>query len=256
MASDQIPLFDKPEKWSYSKVKSLILCPKEFNLRYLSKQESANVQGIDTWVGRILHSVVADYFRSKKANRNEPEDIWQIYSRRLPDKLEWSKNPLGAKRAERFLEAFVVSDLAAKYPVAIEAPCKALVAEVFFTGRIDLVCTTDPDSETFDLVELKLNDNEVVSGSTVDRYLQLLLYQKVAVNIYPSIGRLGLYFFESAQFSEIETSTELCNTAVDRLGELIIEAKGSHFPATVNRFCPTCGYSERCEEYQRSIVRK
>lgn len=246
----QDTLFDVPDKWSYSKIKSLLRCPLEFKLRYKDEKQAMIVQGIDPWAGRVLHNIVGEYFKDPKYQLSPLDSLMEIYMLRRPEKPEWQENPLGEQRVVRAIEKFSQSDLATRRAEAVEMKCSADIAGVIFTGRIDLLCSPSIQEDGSGLIEFKLNVGEVESDRQVDMYLQLLLYQTaIEKTTNKKIRHIGFYYFELGQLIEINTSRELHDASTERFGELLKQAKSEDFVPRFNRFCTSCGYSKTCSEF-------
>lgn len=257
MSNTQLSFFAETEEWTYSKLKTLNRCPLEFKVRYIEKKNPLfQPVGIETWLGRVLHAVVAEYYRHFECS-DPLERLAEIYSRKKPRKIEWETHALGQKHALDILAIFSKSELARRAPVAVELACSGLVGRIRLRGRIDLLCIPKKNINQISLIEFKLNDVEVKHNEAVNIYLQPLLYYHALPQDYRErIESFGVYVFESGELLEIPKSETLLREAVQRVSELVGLARRQVFPPKLNAFCSSCGYRSHCPEYQKATIKE
>lgn len=250
----QETLFGLVEYWSYSQIKSLLRCPAEFEQRYLRHQEGKiNVSGIDPWVGRVLHQVVADFFLESARQEDVQSCLFRIYDKVKPQKPEWSTNPLGDGRARAALREFARSEVSRRAPIGVEEKIEFSLGNVVVQGRADLVWRPVAGEDGLGILEFKLTEGESENLDPEERYLQLFLYcEGVRAKRKEPVHRIGHYYFGTGELSEIEPTESLLRAGRKKFLDLVDQAHGNSFPARVNRFCQSCPFASSCAEYVKS----
>ncbi len=244
---NQRKLFEEAEVWTYTKLKSLRRCPLEFKVRFLDKQEALfQPSGLETVMGRTLHTVLLDYFR--ESDTPHPyKDLLSIYDSRKPKQKRWLEDPLNEQRVLQALRLFADSRLARARPIATELSCEARVAGVIFKGKADLLCAAEGSTPSLSLVEFKLNAVEVQGEALEERFLQAAIYYLGLQEIYRARVRyLATYVFESGAVEKVEVGQELLKRVRGLIEEAVPLSRGNEFPGKINPFCPNCGYNALC----------
>ena len=254
LSNRQLPLFEDGsyETWSYSRLKTLRRCALEYKVRWVDSQQALFQPGhIDIQAGRLLHYIIREYYRAPLPA--EPHKLLlEIYEKLAPRTSAWREDLQGEIRTLSALKFFAHSEAASFRPVALEVGCKARVGGALFIGQADLIYQTHESSETYGILEFKLNDVEVRSEDEVERFLQCLIYYIGLPEQYRRYCELvSIYVFNTGDFLKARIQQTMIDRTIEIVNATLPLAEGPDFQPTLNPFCPSCGYQNLCPAYSR-----
>ena len=254
-SDEQLQLFDvgSEKAWSYSRLKTLRRCALEYKVRWLTGEHALFQPGyIDVQSGRLLHHVLREYYRSSFTSKPY-QLLLKIYEKLAPRTPAWRDDLQGEARTLAALRDFADSKVAHFRPVGLEVGCKARIGGVVFAGQADLVYQTDELPSVYGILEFKLNDVEVRSQDPTERFLQCMIYYIGLPEEFHRFCKVAsIYVFDTGELLETKIEQSMTEETVRVVQETLPRAEGPDFPATLNPFCPSCGYQNLCPAYSKS----
>lgn len=213
-------------------------CPLEYKYRFLPRNKEFDPQGYAIILGRILHSITADYLSKTVKERNIKSNL-QDNKVKL-EKYFDSSNKKYYDIAMKALNQLINGPLSKLSVKAIEYSFKKQVESFLLKGRID--CIGRKGKRDL-IIDFKINPSELDHHKDqCSRYLQLIFYYiGIKDSIILNSPYLAYYFYSNASFEMIEVSESIVRNGLDRIIRLDKQRReATEYPPQNSYYCSTC----------------
>lgn len=247
------------QHWSATRLKSLLLCPKQFCFAYVDKIPS--IPTAPLVFGRVLHEILLFIHQGQMESNALPspgetllrfDALWQ-------QALE-EENPffrIGAATPEQHtrlghevLRSYLRSQQGGKPPLAAELTFELSVGDETLRGVIDRL---DEKEDGLVVVDFKSGARKL-SPQELDRDLQLTVYAFAAQRLTGrSVSQVAqLYLRDSSYLSSVRGPEDFAHLVEEILPYARRVQRESQYPAHVGYWCNWCQYRELCQAERRN----
>lgn len=261
-----------PEKIFPNTLNCYLQCPFKFKCHNDKEVKAKFVESPESFVGKVMHEVLKDFFDIKKVPINERrnQDLGEMLKHswaRIP-KNGWSNECWGAEeriglfgseeqekafglKAITILNNYISSADLSVIPLFLEDWMECNVGEFIIGGRIDRI---DQDSESsisvWDYKTGKLPYHNSVEKMMVEN-LQVPIYAIIASRLNPFAEKIraGLIYIKYSRIYDIVWTKDELEKIESKIIATIEKAKSENdFQPRINKLCPWCEYRDRCPD--------
>lgn len=268
------PLYDTPDTFSFSKIKSYQICPYQYKLAHILKIPTKGSASLS--FGQSMHNTLQTFYervrewngaeqtalfgsenglatlRSENVKAPAMEELLKMYDEHwIPDWYESQRQRDDFyKKGREILQIFYAAQADRwTVPAILEGGFKIKIGDALFTGKVDRVDRLSDG--TLHIIDYKTGKSK--EALTSEDKEQLLIYQIAAEALpeYRAIGKPGKltfwYLNDNIQASFLGEAEELQKLR-DKLMRTVSAIRGGDFAATPDQFaCDYCGFREICE---------
>ncbi len=249
---------------SWSAISTFLKCPLRYKFHYLDQLPEEFVSS-NLIFGSAIHSALDAYFQEHLAARRslDLDALLAVYRESWSEidllNVRFSKTETMtgmSELAERMLQAFLDSELSKPEGSIIgieeefQAPVIAECPDLF--ARLDLMVE---DSTTMTITDFKTARSRWSPAETNASEGQLLIYHELVRQITDRPIRLQFAVITKTKTPDIELRTvDPDPQRIARIRRLIQNVwagiqSGNYYPVPSAMNCPTCGYRERCLQW-------
>ncbi len=244
-----IPSKEKMIDLSPYKIDDYLTCPLKY--KYIHILRIPILRHHAVIYGKILHDVVAEYFRRKLNNQKVTldnllsyyENIWTDEGY-LSKEHERERYKTGGKTIEQF---FKREEKTNKLPTSIEEDFKIILNNCRISGRWDRIDENDDESVIIDYKSSNINDQKKADRRTKNS-IQLDIYAlayKEKRGYLPD--RVELHFLESGLVGKDKKTEKELDKAIGKIKEVSESIRRGDFNAKPTyQACTYCPYNQIC----------
>jgi DNA helicase-2/ATP-dependent DNA helicase PcrA len=240
---------DKIVNLSPYKIDDYLTCPLKY--KYIHKLRIPILEHHAIIYGKVLHDVVAEYFRRKIGEKQmDLEDLLSYYDSAwinegfLSKKHERRRYKQGKETIKKFYKREEKSGI---LPTSIENDFKLVMDDIRIFGRWDRLDEKDNESVIIDYKSSNINDQKKADKRTKDS-IQLDIYAlayKEKENRLPS--RVELRFLETGLIGRAEKTQKSLEKTIEKIYEVADGIRQNDFKAQPTyTACKYCPYNQIC----------
>lgn len=262
-----------PKKIFPSRVTPYLRCPFKFKCKNDKEIEVEFVEKPATFVGKVIHSVLEEFFDISKVPMEERREAdigkmvrktWARIPNNNPNQKFWTREEridlFGSREQERvfglktirLLKNYLSQADLSVVPLCLEDWMDCEVEEFRLAGKIDRV--DQPSEEMVAVWDYKTGKLPFHKDlrKIMKENLQIPIYSVIALEQYPFAERIraGLIYVRHSRVFDIIWKRE----EVEKLKQKLVKKfrhikKTESFPPQPNKLCPWCDYKDICPAY-------
>jgi len=255
--------------YSHSKISTFEKCPYQYKLRYIDKIESDIPQGIEAFMGEIVHGVLEDLHKKARIGEEITKgylfDLYNyLWNKQYTPAILIVRKNLIAEDYRKMGMRFVREYYDRFYPfdqldiIDLETEDKMTLKDGSeWHIRIDKLCC-DKEGNYY-VCDYKTN-SRMKDKEEADSDRQLAMYSIWVKDKFQSAKSVKLVWHMLAFNEEIisERTDEQLEKLHDEIVQTIKKIRGAekkdNFPPVVSKLCKWCLYQNMCSEYKKARI--
>lgn len=249
---ESIPVNDQPQ-WSATRLKSLLLCPRQFRYAYLDQIPA--VPTAPLVFGKVLHETLLFIHQHQMDEQELPQPnetllrfdrLWQqaLVEEKPLFRAGAASPEQHAKLGHEILRGYLHSVKDTRPPLAAELSFEIAVGDDKLRGVIDRI---DEQEEGLVIVDFKSGARKL-SSQEIERDLQLTVYAFAAQQLYgrPTARVAQFYLRDGTYLRSLRGPDDFSWLIEEILPHARRVINDNQFPVRTGYWCQFCDYREIC----------